>query len=238
MNITEFLELCEVNNIDCGEREAQMLSDFADFLLSENEHYNLTAIKEPRALMLRHLIDSLTLLPHIPPNAHILDIGSGAGFPAIPIAVLRPDVTVTALDSTAKKIAFISAATQKLRLSNITAIHARAEELAHDTAYREKFSVVTARAVSHLRILCELSAAYLVPDGVLLAMKGEPMQTETELSESAITARVGLTYQNTHSLTLRDPAADETLARTIVTMKKTGTTPVSYPRRYSQIVKK
>lgn len=236
VDINAFISLCETNGIQCGRAEAEKLSEFADFLLSENEKYNLTAIREPRALMLRHLCDSLTLLKYVPENARVLDIGSGAGFPSVPLAVCRPDVTVTALDSTAKKISFISASASKLGLSNLTAISARAEELAHDHAYRGAFDIVTARAVSRTSVLTELAAAYIREGGCLLAMKGEPDTTAAELSDAAaIARRVGLSHERTVSLSLHDET--ESLARTIVIMKKTGSTPASYPRRYSQIIK-
>ena len=236
MDIKAFLELCKNNDIQCSEAEAQKLSLFADFLLSENEKYNLTAIREERPLMLRHLCDSLTILPFISEGAHVLDIGSGAGFPSIPLAVCRPDVTVTALDSTSKKVAFISAAAERIGITNLSAISARAEESAHDIAYRGKFDVVTARAVSRMSVLSELSAAYIKEGGYLCAMKGEPETTASELSDaSAVCSRVGLSHDRTYSLTLNDD--NEVLSRTIVIMKKTGSVPASYPRRYSQIMK-
>ena len=238
MDITSFIALCAENNIECTDEQAEKLALFADYLLSENEKYNLTAIREPRALMLRHLCDSLTVLTHIPEGARVLDIGSGAGFPAIPLSVCRPDVNVTALDSTAKKTAFISSASSNLGLSNLTTVAARAEELAHNDAYREKFDVVTARAVSRMSVLSELAAAYLKPDGKLVAMKGDADVTVAELSDAAdIIRRTGLTHDETHTLTLHDDSVPETLSRTIVILKKTAPTPASYPRRYSQIIK-
>ncbi len=238
MDIDIFLSLCGKNRIACDKNKAATLSDFAEFLLSENEKYNLTAIREERPLMLRHFCDSLTLLPFIPDGAKILDIGSGAGFPSVPLAVCRPDVEVTALDSTAKKTSFISSAAARLGLVNLTAVTGRAEELAHDRSYRETFDIVTARAVSRIPVLAELAAAFIKPGCRLLAMKGEPGTTREELGAAEnICRQLFLIPERSVSLTLEDADAKETLSRTIVIIKKTAKTPSSYPRRYSQIIK-
>ena len=238
MDTALFLDICRENSLPCGEPEARKLSDFADFLLAENEKYNLTAIREERALMLRHLCDSMTVIPLIPEGARVLDIGSGAGFPALPLALLRPDVNVTALDATAKKTSFINAAASKLALSNLAAVSGRAEELAHDPAYREAFDIVTARAVSRLSVLSELAAGFIKPGCRLLAMKGDPSTTEDELrAAEKICRALSLSHEETKLLTLTDAGAGEELSRSIVIMKKTAPTPASYPRRYSQIIK-
>lgn len=238
INVSEFTLLCRNNGLDIDEPAAEKLDRFAEFLMAENEKYNLTAIKTPEAIMLRHFCDSLTPTAHIKSGAKLLDIGSGAGFPSVPIALTRPDVNVTALDATAKKAAFINSAAKLLALDNITAISGRAEELAHKPEYTEKFDVVTARAVSALRILCELSAQYLCVGGVLIALKGEPEATSAEIAEAKRTAdAVGLKLADTVSLTLCDEKTGETLFRTLVIMKKTKTTPRAYPRRYAQILK-
>ncbi len=233
-----FIDLCRENSIPVTEKEATNLDAFADFLITENEKYNLTAIKTPDAIMLRHFCDSLTPLPYINEGANLLDIGCGAGFPSVPIAVMRPDVKVTAMDATAKKAAFINSAAKALGLSNITAVSGRAEELAMKPEYNERYDVVTARAVSALRILCELSAQYLAVGGCLIALKGEGDVTAEEIKEAKRTAdAVGLSLCGTVPLTLTDKRTGETLSRTLVIMKKTKKTPKIYPRRYAQILK-
>ncbi len=236
MNTALFVEMCRENSLPCGAEEAERLCAFADFLLAENEKYNLTAICEERAVMLRHLCDSMTLIPYVPEGARVLDIGSGAGFPAVPLAVCRPDVTVTALDATAKKVSFISAAASLLSLRNISARAARAEELAHDPEFRESFDIVTARAVSRVPVLAELAAGFIKTGGLLILMKGEPETTSRELSDAGpIMRRLSLSHERTDERTLTD--GEESLSRTIVIIKKTAPTPAAYPRRYSQIIK-
>lgn len=238
MDTALFIEICRENSILCTAAEAEKLSAFADFLLAENEKYNLTAIRDERAVMLRHLCDSMTLIPYIEKGAHVLDIGSGAGFPAVPLAVCRPDLTVTALDATSKKVSFINAAAARLKLSGLVAVSARAEELAHDPAYREAFDIVTARAVSRVPVLAELAAGFIKTGGHLLLMKGENSVTASEVSHAApVMRRLGLSHIRTDELTLTDSAVNETLSRTVVIIEKTSKTPAAYPRRYSQIIK-
>lgn len=238
INVNDIILLCRENGIDIDEKTAEKLDLFAEFLLAENEKYNLTALKTPEAITLRHFCDSLTPVAHIKSGAKLLDIGSGAGFPAVPIALCRPDVTVTGLDATAKKAAFINSAADKLTLANLSAVSGRAEELARDCAHEGVYDVVTARAVSALRILCELSARYLKDGGYLIALKGDPDTTAEEIVEAASTAKaVGLSLEKTLPLTLTDSKTGETLSRTLVFMKKTAKTPSAYPRRYAQILK-
>lgn len=235
---TELLSLLSSNGIEIDGGAAAILADFSDFLLDENEKYNLTAIREPRGFMLRHICDSLTVLPYIPDGARVLDVGSGAGFPAVPLAIVRPDVSVTSLDSTSKKTAFVNSAAGRLHIPNVKALSARAEELAHDPAYRGCFDIVTARAVSRMSVIAELSAAFVSVGGAFVAMKGEPEQTSRELADAEnIISRLGLSHERTDVLTISDPATGETDARSVVVMKKTSATPAAYPRRYSVIIK-
>lgn len=238
INLDELYRLCRENGIDIDAEKAEKLDAFAEFLLSENEKYNLTAIKTPEAIILRHFCDSLTATEHICQGSKLLDIGSGAGFPAVPIALFRPDVTVTGLDATAKKAAFINLAAEKLALSNLSAVSGRAEELARNASHEGMYDVVTARAVSALRILCELASRYLKVGGRLIALKGDPETTAAELEEAKLTAKaVSLSLEAVIPLSISDSSTGETLSRTIVIMKKTAPTAKPYPRRYAQILK-
>ncbi len=230
--------LAEENGVPIGGDAADTLCEFARAVLRENEKYNLTAITETRDFMLLHLIDSLAIVPYLPAGARILDLGCGAGFPSIPIAALRPDIAVFALDATAKKASFVNDAALALGLSNVSAVSGRAEELARLREYRESFDIVTARAVSRLRILCELAAGFIRVGGSLLAMKGPAAQTESEAAEcGALPAALGFDRVAITAFELRDPVGGKTVSRSIAEMKKTSATPAAYPRRYAQIVK-
>ena len=236
MELRVFLDICGMNSIECGEDAARKMLEFAELLVAENKKYNLTSVTEPEALMLRHLVDSMTVLPYIKSGARVLDIGAGAGFPSVPVAIMRPDVEIVPLDATSKKVRFIEEAARMLGLDNVSPVCGRAETLAHEDAYRAHFDAVTARAVSRMRILCELGGAFLKRGGVLVAMKGEAAQTRDEIAEAADTAKLmGLACAVTHEMTLTSPT--ETLSRVIVTMEKAADTPPQYPRAYNKIIK-
>ena len=126
-----------------------------EIMLEENEKYNLTAIKEPNKIILNHYADCAALAAVLPKGAKIADVGCGAGFPTLPVAILRPDLSILGIDSTAKRINYVNTVKDILGLSGVTAITARAEDIGK-SEMRESFDVVTARAVAAMRVLCEL----------------------------------------------------------------------------------
>ncbi|MBR5768457.1 MAG: 16S rRNA (guanine(527)-N(7))-methyltransferase RsmG, partial [Clostridia bacterium] len=146
------------NGTECGDEQAGKLSLYLDLLLEENRKTNLTAITDKERAVVLHAADSI-LASRFIPRGKLLDIGSGAGLPAVPLAVMREDVAVTALDATEKKTAFIARAARELGLGNLTVMTGRAEELGRGPRFREKFDAVTARAVARLDVLCELAGA-------------------------------------------------------------------------------
>ena len=131
-----------------------------ELLLSENEKYNLTAITDVDRIIVQHYLDSAMLAPRLPKGARVADIGCGAGFPTLPLAILLDGVQFTAIDSTEKRINYVNMVAGELGLSNVTAVAMRAEDGAKDPKYREKYDIVTARAVAEMRVLTELCMGY------------------------------------------------------------------------------
>ena len=157
------------------------LAAFLSLLLAMNERVNLTAITEPEAAWTRHALDALSLVPELaglPRGARVLDVGSGGGVPGIPLAIARPDLRVTLLDATEKKVAFMRAAAAKLELKNVDAVSGRAEE----AKLGRVFDVVVARAVAKIATLLGWTAPFAKKDGRLLFIKGE--RADAELGEA------------------------------------------------------
>ena len=236
-NYAAYLALILTKNdlsVFATEEICQKLSDFCDYLLEQNKHFNLTAIKTPESAALLHFADSLTLAKYIPENAKILDIGSGAGFPAIPLAIARPDIQVTALDSTLKRVNFINSAAKMLGLTNITAVCHRAEDVTGKD-FKETFDIVTARAVAAYPVLLELALPAVKVGGKFVAMKSKDVSRETEgiekVQKSLSISKPTFNYSQISS-------DDEIFERCIVEIIKNAPTPPKYPRVYTQIKKK
>ena len=155
-------------------------------MLTVNEQFNLTAIREPSRVILLHYIDSLIGAHLYPEGASVIDVGAGAGFPTLPLAIVRPDLRITALDSTAKRVNYIGETAALLELKNITPLVGRAEEIAKDAAYREQFDCATARAVAALPVLSELCLPFVTLGGRFIAMKGRGGKEELAASQNAI----------------------------------------------------
>ena len=215
------------------------LFNLCNIMLEQNKVMNLSAIRDEEGVICRHFADSLTVAKHIPEGAKILDVGSGGGMPTLPLAIARPDVQITALDATAKKTAYILATAEKLGLSNVSVVSARAEELGQTPEYREKYDVVCARAVAELRILAEWCVPFAKKGGLFIAMKGKNGGTELADAKNAIKTLL-LNIEKDDEFTLCDPSAkDEAEAkRHIFVFRKTAHTPAKYPRRNAQIQKK
>jgi 16S rRNA (guanine527-N7)-methyltransferase len=176
----------------------------------------------------------LAVSPYIDENSTVIDVGCGAGFPSLPLAIVRPDLKITPLDSTAKRIKYVQETAEKLGLGNITAIAARAEELAK-TDKRESFDLVTARAVARLNVLAELALPFVKVGGYFLAMKGSAGEDEYKEVEKGI-KELGGKLENIEKRELILP--DGKQGRTLILIKKVRETPEKYPRMYSKIVKK
>lgn len=216
-----------------GDREERYVF-LCDRLFSENKRYNLTAIKDASRAAYLHFCDSVALAPLIPANARLLDVGCGGGFPSLPLAIARPDLTVTAMDATEKKVAYVNESARLLGLTNITALAARAEDAAAGKM-RESFDVVTARAVAALPVLSELCLPFVRVGGTFYAMKGAGAEEETAASLRAFSLLGGSLVSVTPMKVL---GGEETQSRFAVTVRKIEKTPLEYPRHFSKISKK
>lgn len=196
-------------------------------LIDWNERLNLTAITQPHEIAVRHYLDSLSLVPYLPADAKtVLDVGTGAGFPALPIAMVRPDLSVKAMEATAKKLMFIEHVADLLKLDNLRTLHARAEDAGQDSGHRAHFDVVTARAVARLPALLE----YLLPlakvGGVCIAMKGVTAQDEARDAQAAMQVLGGDLKE---IVEIHLPEVEE--PHYLVIVEKTRKTPSQYPRK-------
>ena len=204
-------------------------------MLEENEKYNLTAIKEPKKIILNHYADCAALAARLPKRCNIADVGCGAGFPTLPVAILRDDVKITAIDSTEKRVRYVADTAELLGLANVVALTMRAEDGGRAPEYRERFDAVTARAVAEMRVLTELCLPYVNVGGEMIAMKGKNAEFELSGAKRAI-AMLGGVLDRCEEITLSDGA--ETLSHPLIFIKKKTKTPASYPRPFAQISKK
>ena len=230
--LARIFTLCEIPQP--SEEQATLFYRFAEHLVSENQRYNLTAITEPRAVILRHFADSACLSRFIPEGATLLDVGCGAGFPALPLAIMRPDLTITAMDATKKRVDFVSGTAALLGLSKIKTICGRAEELAR-TELQAFFDCVTARAVAELRILSELCIPFVRVGGLFLSMKAKSASEELAAAQAGI-GTLGARLVRREDFSLSD--GDEVLSRTALLFEKMRRTPPAYPRPYARMLKK
>lgn len=216
------------NEIDImfDEEQLGMLYQYMILLLEWNEKINLTAIIEPSEIIVKHFIDSMTILKYIDKNKTLVDIGTGAGFPGIVLKIVRPDIKITLVDSLNKRILFLDDVIQKLNLKNIETIHSRIEDFGRNKKYREKYDVVTSRAVANLSTLAEYMIPLIKIKGIGIAMKGNEVQEEIKVSQKAIQI-LGAKINKIESFNL--PMSD--MGRNIILINKQTKTPNQYPRK-------
>lgn len=206
------------------------LSIYCDFLIEYNKNVNLTAITDPVDILYKHFIDSIIMVKYvnIPQNACLIDIGTGAGFPSIPLKIYRPDINLTLLDSLNKRITFLQLLCEKIGIK-AEFIHGRAENFSKKPEYREKFDVSCARAVANMSLLSELCIPFVKVGGKFVSMKGP--NEDISLGFNAIKILGGnVSRETNYSL--------ENEERRIVQIEKISQTPTKYPRNSSQIKKK
>ena len=231
--ISEILEKwCVENNISISDTQKQKFETYAKLLLEWNEKINLTAITEETEVAVKHFIDSITLLKYadIKENSSVIDVGTGAGFPGIPLKIMRDDINLTLLDSLNKRLVFLDEVCNTIDIK-ATTVHSRAEEGGQNPKFREKYDVAVSRAVANLPALCEYCMPYVKVGGVFVSMKGSDGENELENATNAIAVLGGKT-EDCKTLTLPDGSA-----RTIITIKKIKSTSPKYPRRSVKINK-
>ena len=214
--------------IDLSLSQLAQFRQLTDLLLAWNARVNLTGITDPAEIAIKHYLDSLTLLRHLPQSgrARLIDVGAGAGFPGLPLAIALPDMRISLLDSTAKKLRFIDAAGKALGLDNIQTIHSRAESAGRDDAHRGKYDFVVARAVGRLPALMECTLPLAKRGGIFIAMQGASAHEDARQAAKAI-ATLGGELETIDEVRL--PTMDK--PRHLVIARKTGKTPRRYPRQ-------
>lgn len=212
--------------LDLGPYMDQLMA-YKDLVLEWNKKFNLTAIKEEEEFHVKHLYDCLLLLKldEIKEAKTIVDVGTGAGFPGMVLAITEPEKKITLVDSVNKKVRFLDIVVEELGLKNVRTIHGRSEELARDKAYRDSFDLCTSRAVASLDTLCEYCLPLVKPGGYLVAMKGSKASEELDQADQAIkllSARV----KDKIDYTLTEDDHE----RSLIIIEKINPTDKKYPR--------
>ena len=213
-------------NIEISEKQLNQFYNYMNILIEWNKVMNLTNITEPEEIIQKHFVDSLTVLKSIKENDSIIDVGTGAGFPGIPIKIAFPETRITLLDSLNKRIKFLEEVINKLELKNIETIHGRAEEVAHNKKYREKYDIAIARAVAPLNVLSEYLLPFVKIGGYAICMKGAKGKEEAEEGKNAIKILGG---EITNSREFNLPNTE--MARVIIEIEKIKNTEKKYPRK-------
>lgn len=219
-------EIVKKIDIDLNDEQIKKFEEYMDLLLEWNEKINLTAITEKDGIILKHFVDSMTVLKYIDEGSSIIDVGTGAGFPGIPISIVSDKYNVTLVDALNKRINFLNEVISELELKNIQALHGRAEEIGQNQKFREKYDYTVSRAVANLSVLVE----YLLPltkvGGRCICMKGSDIDEELEQAKFAINL-LGGKIEKIDKFTL--PNSD--IKRNIIVIKKEKGTPKKFPRR-------
>lgn len=236
INFKETLkEECKKINLELDEQALNRFEIYKDLLIQWNEKINLTAITEEYEVIMKHFIDCLEIVKYINEKESVIDVGTGAGFPGIVIAIyFNSNIRITLVDALEKRVKFLQEVISKLELKNVEIIHSRAEELSRNENYREKFDVVTSRAVSALNVLLEFNIPLLKKDGRALLLKGSNLQSELDTSKKALQVlkcKITNTYEYNYKIN------EEIYNRYILEVLKEDKTSDKYPRNYGKIKK-
>ena len=232
---TELRAAAEAASLSLSEEQILKFTRYDALLVDWNERMNLTAITEPRDVAVKHMVDSLTacdaaLFSGAPT---VIDVGTGAGFPGIPLKIFDPSIRLTLMDSLAKRLAFLEAVVEDLGLTGVTCVHARAEDAAHEPQRRERYDIAVSRAVARLPVLLEYTLPFVKKGGHLIALKGRTAEEEATNAKRALKL-LGGRLETIRPVTL--PGLSD--KRAVLTITKIAPTPKAYPRKAGTPAKK
>jgi len=225
---TDFIKKCEKIGITLSEKQISQFMTYYDLLVEWNSFMNLTAITEFNEVIDKHFIDSLAICEYVDfkNGDSLIDIGTGAGFPGIPLKIVFPELRITLLDSLNKRIKFLDTVIESLGLENVETIHGRAEDFAKQQSYREKYDFVISRAVANLATLSELCIPFAKEDKYFISYKAEKCNEELEDAKKAISILGGKVEKQ-----IEYKLPDTDMNRNLLLIKKVKSTPKKYPRK-------
>lgn len=221
-------------NIELTDKALERFELYKNLMLEWNEKMNLTAITDEYQIIMKHFIDCLEITKYMNGNEKVIDVGTGAGFPGIVIAIYFENINITLLDSLNKRLIFLEEVVKKLNLKNVNIVHARAEEFAHKDEYRNKYELVVSRAVANLSNLLEYDVGYLKLNGKLLLLKGDNVNDEINTSKNTFNV-LGCKIENIYDYEY--DVNGEIFNRKVLEIKKLKNTPEKYPRNYGKMKK-
>lgn len=234
-NLELLISACEKYNVTLTEKQVRQFITYYEMLMEKNKVMNLTAITDYEDVVYKHFVDSISIVKYFDfKNCNnIIDIGTGAGFPGIPLKIVLPEVKICLMDSLNKRINFLNEVITQLKLEQISAIHGRAEDLGRNKDYREKFDLCVSRAVANLSTLTEYCIPFLKKDGIFISYKSGNIEEEITNSKNAF-KKLNCTLESIEKFNIDGTDYN----RSLVIIKKTGNTPQKYPRKSGMPAKK
>ena len=229
MNFVDELKIAATEyGLNLTEDQISAFNKYYELLYEWNKKINLTAITEPKDVAIKHMVDSLSCFKAdlFKENTSLIDVGTGAGFPGLPLKIFYPSLKLTLLDSLNKRVKFLQLVVDELGLKDVEVIHARSEEAARNKKYREKFDLATARAVGRLPIICEYCLPFVKDGGTFIALKGRQYEEEATQAQKAIKVLGG---EISDIMPVKLPEIDD--KRAVIYIKKIKSTPKTYPRK-------